>query len=124
MFIEENAADMGPYFSWALGGRTHRHAPEPGLLLDELTATGESKKLGLVAEVGEQVGEGCEVADRCIDTPSCAVASREVDVSGSTVWQACSAATPDSRALAGGREEVVGVKQRWGRTAAGRRHSP
>jgi hypothetical protein len=22
---------MGPYFSWALGGRTHRHAPEPGL---------------------------------------------------------------------------------------------
>jgi hypothetical protein len=31
MFIEENAADMDPYFSWALGGRTHRHAPEPGL---------------------------------------------------------------------------------------------
>jgi hypothetical protein len=31
MFIEENATDMGPYFSWALGGRTHRHAPEPGL---------------------------------------------------------------------------------------------
>jgi hypothetical protein len=31
MFIEENAADMGPYFSWALGGRTHRHAREPGL---------------------------------------------------------------------------------------------
>jgi hypothetical protein len=33
VFAEEDAADMGPYFSWALVGCTNRHASEPGLTI-------------------------------------------------------------------------------------------
>jgi hypothetical protein len=44
-----------------------------------------------------------------------------VDVSGSRAWQVCSAAAPDSRALAGGGEEAVGVKQRRHCGGGGRR---